>query len=232
MATHGQTLTTTGRTIGAGSDSMQRLSLSEQALAVLRQAMVSGEIRAGEIYSAAALAQQLGVSNSPVREAMLTLVNEGLMVAVRNRGYQVVPITPGELKEIHDIRVLLEVPTMVDVARHRAEVDLAPFHDVADRIVAAAEQGDITAYLEHDRDFHLGLSDLSANARLTKLIGNLRDQTRLFGLRGLSEQGQLLASAREHLDILAAMEAGDTDETERLMVIHLGHITREWSGDE
>ncbi|MFB9832304.1 GntR family transcriptional regulator [Actinoallomurus acaciae] len=221
-----------GGKIATGPASMQRLSLSEQALAVLRQAMVSGEIQPGEIYSAAALASQLGVSNSPVREAMLTLVNEGLMVPVRNRGFQVVPITAGELDEIQQIRVLLEVPTMVQVAGRHAEFDLAPYAAVAQGIVDAAQEGDITGYLERDRDFHLGLIGLIGNARLTKMVGTLRDHTRLFGLKGLNEQGQLIASAKEHLDIIAAMQAGDTAETERLMSVHLGHITREWSGDK
>lgn len=212
------------------SANLERVSLSEQALAVIRQAMVSGEIRAGEIYSAAALASRLGVSNSPVREAMLTLVNEGLMVAVRNRGYQVVPITNSDMEEIQDLRLLLELPTMVALAERHEELDLDRFERVASQIVDAAQKGDITTYLEYDRDFHLGLTDLAKNARLTKLVGNLRDQTRLFGLYDLSERGSLSASAQEHLDILAAIASGDVAETERLMRLHLGHITREWAG--
>lgn len=211
---------------------LERMSLSEQALAVIRQAMVSGEIRAGEIYSAAALATQLGVSNSPVREAMLTLVNEGLMVAVRNRGYQVVPITDSDMENITDIRLLLELPTMVSLAEHHDDLDLERFESVASRIVEAAKKGDITTYLEFDRDFHLGLMELARNPRLTKLVGNLRDQTRLYGLYDLSEQGRLSASAQEHLDILKAIASGDSAETDRLMRMHLGHITREWSGQD
>ena len=67
---------------------LRRVSLREQALDVVRQALVSGEIKPGDIYSAAALAERLGVSNSPVREAMLTLVHEGLLEAVPNRGFR------------------------------------------------------------------------------------------------------------------------------------------------
>jgi len=214
------------------SANLERVSLSEQALAVIRQAMVSGEIRSGEIYSAAALASRLGVSNSPVREAMLTLVNEGLMVGVRNRGYQVVPITNSDMEEIQDLRLLLELPTMVGLAERHEELDLDRFRRLASQIVDAAQKGDITTYLEFDRDFHLGLTDLAKNARLTKLVSNLRDQTRLFGLYDLSERGSLSASAQEHLDILAAIASGDVVETERLMRLHLGHITREWSGQD
>lgn len=210
---------------------MQRLSLSEQALRVIRQAMVSGEIRPGEIYSAAALAAQLGVSNSPVREAMLTLVNEGLMVPVRNRGYQVVHITAEEIQDIHDIRLMLEIPAMTEIAQRAAEFDLDSFQNIAKRIIQAAEKSDITGYLENDRDFHVGLIDLIGNPRLTKLVENLRDQTRLYGLHGLNGD-QLVTSANEHLEIVSALRSGDETETQRVMTKHLGHILHEWASPE
>ena len=210
---------------------MQRTSLSEQALRVIRQAMIRGEIRPGEIYSAAALASQLGVSNSPVREAMLTLVNEGFMVPVRNRGYQVLESSRRDLEEIHEIRQLLEVPAMAKLAEHAAEHDFAPFRALAERNVAAAAEGDLDGYLETDREFHVGLTERAGNQRLVKLIASLRDHTRLYGLPGLSAQGQLTASAAEHLEILNAIEAGDAARTTELMALHLSHIVHEWSGE-
>ncbi len=214
------------------SDSrMERLSLSEQALRVVRRAMIRGEIRPGEIYSAAALASQLGVSNSPVREAMLTLVNEGFMVPVRNRGFQVVGFSRRDLEEIHQVRRMLEVPAMAEVARRSGEFDFAPLRTLAQRNVAAAASGDLDGYLETDRAFHLGLTELIGNQRLVKAIAGLRDHTRLFGLKGLLEQGQLTSSAAEHVDILDAIERGDVERTEQLMTIHLDHIVNEWAGN-
>jgi len=216
--------------LDTGDSQMQRHSLSEQALRVIRQAMIRGEVRPGEIYSAAALASQLGVSNSPVREAMLTLVNEGLMVPVRNRGYQVVDFSDQELMEIHDVRQLLEVPAMVQLAERAGKIDLAPYRALAERNVEAAQRGDLDAYLETDRDFHLGLTSLVGNQRLLKLVANLRDHTRLFGLSGLREQGQLVSSAAEHVGIIEAIEQGDTEETRKRMSAHLAHIVHEWAG--
>lgn len=220
----------TGSSINLDGANMQRLSLSEQALKVLRQAMVSGQLRAGEIYSAAALAQRLGVSNSPVREAMLMLVNEGLMVPVRNRGFQVVAVTPEEVQEIYELRLMLEVPAMVRLAERSGEFDLEKYRVTAQAIVDSAKAGSITGYLEADREFHLSLTELLGNSRLTKLVGNLRDQTRLYGLEVLKEEGNLVASAEEHFHILDALKAGDAAETERLMNRHLGHVVNEWSG--
>ncbi len=138
------------------SPGIQSLSLSEQALALIRQAMVAGDMLPGEIYSASALAQRLGVSNSPVREAMLKLVNEGLMEPVRNRGFRVVPIAEHDLRDIFDIRSMLEVPAICRLAE-RGEIDDMPrYRKLAAAIVEAAEARDITRYLLADRDFHLG----------------------------------------------------------------------------
>lgn len=215
-----------------GTSTIQRLSLGEQALALLRQAMIAGEMRPGEIYSAAALATRLGVSNSPVREAMLTLVNQGLMEPVRNRGFRVVPITECDMRNIHQIRGMLEVPAMRQLAEMDVEVDVPRFEKLADTIVATAKSKDITKYLLADRDFHLGLTAYLGNERLTALVGNLRDQTRLYGLHDLAGTSTLVDSALEHQQLLDAIVAGDPDRTEDVMVRHLAHILREWSGHE
>jgi DNA-binding GntR family transcriptional regulator len=197
----------------AAEPGIQRLSLSEQALTLIRQAMVAGDMRPGEIYSAAALAQRLRVSNSPVREAMLTLVNEGLMEPVRNRGYRVVPIAERDLQHIFEIRLMLEVPSMRKLAEIGTVQDLPRFQRLADTIVSTADSKDITGYLLADRDFHLGLTAQLDNPRLVTLIGNLRDQTRLFGLHALAESARLVESAAEHRKLLDAIVASDVELT-------------------
>jgi DNA-binding GntR family transcriptional regulator len=72
---------------------LQRISLREQALALLREALITGRITDGVVYSSKALAAELGVSNGPIREAMLALVDDGLMEAVPNKGFRAVPLT-------------------------------------------------------------------------------------------------------------------------------------------
>ncbi|MER6873164.1 GntR family transcriptional regulator, partial [Amycolatopsis sp. NPDC000673] len=104
---------------------LQRTNLREQVLEVVRQAMVSGDLRPGDIYSAAALATRLGVSSSPVREALLTLVNQGLLEPVRNRGYRVVAMTERDLDEIYEMRLLLEVPATLSAAAAAGPGDLS-----------------------------------------------------------------------------------------------------------
>ena len=92
-------------------------SLRDQVRRSLEAAMVAGELAPGELYSAPALGERFGVSATPVREAMLDLAKDGFVVAERNRGFRVVEMSDADLDEICQIRLLLEVPTTVQVAK-------------------------------------------------------------------------------------------------------------------
>lgn len=210
--------------------SLKQPSLRDQALRVIREGMVSGELAPGEIYSATALANQLGVSASPVREAMLTLVNQGLMEAVRNRGFRVLPVDDNDRREIYEMRTLLEIPATAALAGRQEIIDdYDKFKAIAEEIVTSARDGDLINYLDADRRFHLGLLGFSSNERLVIAIDGLRDQTRLYGLKDLSEKGTLVASAEEHLPILDALVADDAEKVRELMQHHLRHIRGDWA---
>jgi DNA-binding GntR family transcriptional regulator len=213
-------------------DHLQQTNLRDQALAVLKLRLVSGDLAPGQIYSAAALASELGVSNSPVREAMLTLVNQGLMEAVRNRGFRVVPLSAKERRNNYDIRIMLEVPAMARLASLNDKVAARKkeFTATASSIVKAAKSRDIVGYLEADRNFHIGLLGILENEQLTTIVENLRDQARQYGLKALSERGDLVKSAEEHQPILDAILAGDAEETTKLMTSHLSHHVGDWAG--
>jgi DNA-binding GntR family transcriptional regulator len=209
--------------------SLRRTSLRDQVLRAIRNGLVTGQIVPGVVYSAAALAAELGVSNSPVREAMLALVDEGLMEVVPNRGYRPVTLTAADTAEIVQLRELLEVPA-VGLA---AEGDISDVHAALEDLVGVIEQtaaaGDIAGNLDADREFHIMLAGAGGNRRLASLVASLRDQARLYNLRHLAESGELRASAGEHRPLLAAVAAGDRPLAERLMRAHLAHLTTDWS---
>ena len=207
-----------------------RSSLREEAKQAIRACVITGEIAPGHIYSAPTLAESLGVSATPVREALLDLANEGLVEAVRNRGFRVVELDECDLDEIFEMRVLVEVPSVGNAVGKHSPEQLKGLHSIAAEIERAAERGDLARFLTADQEFHSGLIAPLNNRRLSELVIRLRDQQRLTGLRELAESSTLLATAREHYAILDAVIAGDRTAAESLMRSHLRHTRGVWAG--
>ena len=205
-------------------------SLREQALSAIRAGIVLGEIRAGLIYSAPSLALRLGVSATPVREAMLDLVSDGIVMAVRNKGFRVVELTDHDLDEIFQLRLLLEVPSLGEIAGkldtraiQAAEKDILAMQDAMNAV-------DLKRFVEADLRFHLGLLRQVGNGRLVEMVDRLRERARLYGLSRLLEEGELAETTAEHRRILDALIAGDRRLVEGLMRKHLKHTRGVWAG--
>ncbi|MFD7452400.1 GntR family transcriptional regulator [Kitasatospora sp. NPDC059827] len=206
--------------------------LRDQVAHALRAALISGELRPGVVYSAPALAADFGVSATPVREAMLDLAREGLVEAVRNKGFRVTELTERDLDDYTGIRALIEVPTVGLITRTATKEQLERLRPEAEAIVAAARKHDLIGYLEADRQFHLDLLGLAGNARLVEVVGDLRKRSRLYGLTRLDELGQLVSSAEEHVELLDLMLSGDAEAAEACMTRHLSHVRSLWAGQE
>lgn len=203
--------------------------LRDQVAGALRAALTAGELRPGVVYSAPALAAAYGVSATPVREAMLDLAREGLVETVRNKGFRVAETTERDLADFTEIRVLIEVPTVGRVTRAAAPERLRALRPVAEETVSAARAGDLAAYLDADHRFHLGVLALAGNTRLADTVGDLRRRSRLHGLAGLTGTYALVESAREHLELLDLMLAGDAPAAEAHMRHHLTRVPAIWS---
>lgn len=206
-----------------------RASLREQVTEALRAALVSGSLRAGVVYSAPGLAERFGVSATPVREAMLDLVQAGLVAAVPNKGFRVVELTERDLDEYTAIRVLLEPPTVAEVAACAPRDAVAALRPLAEQIVRAAVGRDVLAYVEADTAFHLALLGLAGNTHLVEVVRDLRYRSRLYGVPALAANDELEPSARQHLDLLDVVAAGDAARAERMTRDHLRHVRGMWS---
>ncbi|MER7370218.1 GntR family transcriptional regulator [Nonomuraea wenchangensis] len=207
----------------------ERQSLREQVAQALRAALIAGEMRPGVVYSAPVLAAQFGVSATPVREAMLDLAKEGLVEAVRNKGFRVTELSDRDLDELTELRRLIEVPTVARLAGTMEAAAFERLRPIAEEIVVAGEAGDLLAYVDADLRFHVELLALSGNARLVSVVRDLRNRARLYGLSQLSERDALGDSAREHLALLDALAGGDGEAVARLMDEHIGHVRGIWA---
>ncbi|MGW2103882.1 GntR family transcriptional regulator [Streptomyces olivaceoviridis] len=210
----------------------RRSSYRERVADALRAALIAGELRPGEVYSAPSLAARFGVSATPVREAMLDLAKEGLVDTVPNKGFRVTAVSDRQLDEYTHVRALIEIPTVVDLARTADRVSLEALRPAAREIVTAAVAGDLIAYVEADTRFHLGLLALAGNAHLVEVVADLRKRSRLYGLTALVEAGRLLASAEEHLELLDALLERNEKAVHTIMTRHLGHVRSLWAATD
>lgn len=205
------------------------VSLREQVTRALRAAIIAGELVPGEVYSAPVLGERFGVSATPVREAMLDLVRENLVETVPNKGYRVTVVGDGDLDDITELRLLIEPVLTAKATPLIPAADFPALRELADAIVDGAAAGDLIAYTEADRAFHLALLSYAGNGRACTAIGELRANTRLFGLASLAERGLLADSAREHHTILDAVEARDSVRVKQLMRAHISQTRGSWA---
>jgi DNA-binding GntR family transcriptional regulator len=190
--------------------------------------IAAGVVPAGTLLTVPVLAEEFGVSATPVREAVLELQRRGFVEPARNRGFVVTAVDPAHAEQVAAVRVLLEPPAMRALAASRPALEEA--RAGSRRIAAAAAAGDLEPYLEEDRRFHLALTALTGNPMLTAVVDDLRRRTRLPGLAALVGSRELAASAAEHDELLDAIEAGDGDRAEAVMRRHIGHTTGWWAG--
>ena len=209
-------------------------SLREQARQVIRGLIITGQMQPDQLYSVPRLATDLGVSATPVREALLDLAREGLLEPVRNRGFRVVSLSSGELNDIFAIRLLLEVPSVAEIARARlSPTQIGQLRHLAEATKRAADDGNLIEFLETDRQFHIGLIATLGNKPLAELVETLRDRVRLHGFKNGSPREHIAQSASEHFQLLDALSQQDEAGAVAVMRRHLERSRHVWGhGDQ
>jgi DNA-binding GntR family transcriptional regulator len=195
-----------------------RTTLAGRALAGLRAAIVDGRLAAGERYSVGTLAERLGVSRTPVREALLVLERQGLVRFERNKGVRILETSAADLEEVFALRLLLEVPATRRAAGRLTAEALDALDAELDAMAAAVEEG---PFMVHDQRFHEILLDAAGNARLARVVDGLRDHVRLQGASTVGRSRDLAAIRAEHVAIRDALRAGDADAAAAAMRAHL-----------
>ncbi|QIJ66782.1 GntR family transcriptional regulator [Streptomyces sp. JB150] len=201
---------------------VRRSSVRGQVLQALRSALVTGELRPGEVYSAPALGERFGVSATPVREAMQQLALEGAVEVVPNRGFRVVERGARELAELAEVRALIEVPVLLRLARTVPAARWAELRPLAEATVRAAASGCRVTYAEADRAFHRAVLGLAGNDQLVRIADDLhrRAQWPPAGLAGGRDRTELMTDAAQHVALLDALIAADTEAVRALVTDH------------
>lgn len=196
-------------------------SLTERTIQAVRTAIRTGALAPGELYSVYQLAQDLGVSRSPVREALLRLEETGMVRFERNRGFRVLLPGPRELAEIFAVRLSLECPAARMAALKATDDQLAAVDVEREAMAAAAQTDDEPEFMLHDQRLHALILDCAGNTYARKIIDNIRDAIRLVGASTIENHRSLMAVYEEHLPIIDALKRRDPDAAARAMERHV-----------
>ncbi|MEV5845385.1 GntR family transcriptional regulator [Streptomyces sp. NPDC051985] len=198
-----------------------RGNLQERAYTFLRDAIISGELKDGSQHSIYRLAEQLEISRTPVRDAVIQLAESGFVTVERNRGFRVHGPTVERLRDIFELRLLLEVPAAFHAATHGGAELRAKLRAATSGMTATLAQGDTGGYLLHDRAFHEHIASAVGNQRLSLTLDSLREVVRdpggysNFGVRGPD------TIIEEHAAIAHAIAEGDPKKSAEAMRDHL-----------
>ena len=201
-------------------------SLADQAVAAIRAAIRDGTLRAGRLYSAYQVASHLGVSRSPVREALMRLAEAGMVAFERNRGFRIVIPGAADIAEIFQLRLLLEVPAVRQAAKRAPPGLVTGLAAELSQMRAAAAGHDEALFMRHDQRLHRLILETAGNARLTALVDNLRDATRTLGASTADRSRDLNDIAAEHVPIVDAIAAADATAAGEAMAYHVTHTGR------
>ncbi len=197
---------------------------------------MNGTYRPGERVKEAEIAQALGVSRSPVREAVVSLSNEGLVKLHPQRGAYVREFDIEEVRELYEVREAVEVQAVRLAAMRAGEEDLAELREFLDTVERAVEEHGSspdglrgrtsTDPYPLDLDFHRELAMLSKNERLTHYVVEVNTQLYLAKLKATAPPGRARGAHEEHLAIYEAIKRGDPDAAEKAVKLNLHNSLR------
>ncbi|MFV8396312.1 GntR family transcriptional regulator [Corynebacterium hindlerae] len=197
-------------------------TLTEQVMDHVRSAIFDGSMTADEWYSVYQLADQLGISRSPVRDALLRLEEAGLIMFVRNRGFQIRRTRPEDVAEIFALRLSIEPGAAGRAALLADTQAIANLQELLNSMEQAAHQGHSDHFFDLDQAFHAEILRAGNSPRGRDFIDRLRTNTRLIGASTAGSSRTLLDIHREHQPIFEAIADGDIAGARSAMS---GHVT-------
>ena len=202
------------------------LPLREVVFNNLRDAILKGQLKPGERLLENHLADKLGVSRTPVREALRMLEQENLVELIPRRGAQVLDISAEDIKNVLEIRSALEVVSVRHACHNMDEEGLKEPRKYNSQFEAAFEEKDYDKVATADEHFHDVIFRAAGNAKLVGIITNIQAQVYRYRMAYLKVYETKTAVLNHHRLIIAAIENQDENEGARIMAEHIEHQTQ------
>ena len=206
-------------------DRVTRNSLADEVAGRLRRRIVARHLPPGHRVDELRLAAELGVSRTPVREALKILAMQGLVTLVPRRGAIIATLTEKDVRDVLSVLMILEGDCAGEVARNAAPSEVKRLRQIHDKMEAAAAAGRRARYVELNGEFHAALEDIADNRWRRDIVTGLLRVKDQFPQRSLDLPGRMEKSLAEHRALIAAIEARDGEAASRLMQ---KHVENQW----
>lgn len=202
---------------------ISRRPLHEEAIDQLRDLIVRGVLEPGGRVNERLLCEQLGISRTPLREAIKLLSAEGLVELLPNRGAVIAPLDPKRLTESLSVLGALEALAGELACRQASAAQVAQIRALHEEMVDMHARGDLAGYFRHNQAIHLKIVELSGNATLANTYRQLNANVRRARYMANLSKERWDEAVREHEQILKALEARDATRLKSLLEDHLAH---------
>ena len=197
------------------------LPLRDVVFYTLRQAILKGELKPGERLMEMQLANQLGVSRTPIREAIRKLELEGLVLMIPRRGAVVAKITEKDLRDVLEVRTSLEKLAIELACQRMPDETIPDLRQALEAFKEALKKEDLTAQAEKDEQFHDVIFKSTGNQRLIQMLNNLREQMYRYRLEYLKECGAHGGRVEGHEAIIQALSVKDKEKAADIIARHI-----------
>ena len=197
------------------------LPLRDVVFNTLRRAILKGELKPGERLMEIALADKLGVSRTPIREAIRKLELEGLVVMAPRKGAKVASITERDLNDVLEVRKGMEVLAISLACKRITGEELEKLEIIERDFQRLIESGNLTELAEMDVKFHDTIYHATNNQRLVQLLNNLREQMYRYRMEYLKDIAVRRTLAEEHKAICQALRERNQQQAEKYVSIHI-----------
>ncbi|MCR4781466.1 MAG: GntR family transcriptional regulator [Lachnospiraceae bacterium] len=197
------------------------LPLRDVVFLTLRDAILKGELKPGERLMEMHLADRLGVSRTPIREAIRMLEKEGLAVTIPRKGAQVAKMTENDLENVLEVREALEELSAKSACRKWTEPELEELKNATIAFEKAAEGNDVRDIVEKDEAFHDIIYKMARNDKLMEIVSNLREQMYRYRYEYVKDYNNYSRLVEEHEKILEGLMRRDIDYVTEVMHLHL-----------
>ncbi len=195
--------------------------LREFARQAIKKAIMDNSLVPGVIYNERALADELGISKTPVHEALLDLGTRGFVTLLPRRGFRVNALTARDIKDLYEFRRAIETAIVEHITAGLSDQDLDHIAAAHHKALKATKKNDLLGYMKCDRELHYLLASLSHNSYMISALENVRDLIDWMGMKALLRKERIHEVNQEHLQLIKLLQKRDVSGAVESMARHI-----------